>query len=139
MYNLGSALRLAGRYAEALRVLERAHELAPQHLGTKTNLARLLATCPEDALRDGPRALRLARSVGEQTQYRSAQALDLLACAQAAAGQYAEARESARQAIRLAEQNGRRDWVEEFKRHLRAFDVNRPFREQPVTPADERE
>ena len=120
-------------------MLERAHELAPQHLGTKTNLARLLATCPEDALRDGPRALRLARSINEETQYRSAQALDLLACAQGAAGQYAAARDSARRAIRLAEQNGRRDWVEEFQRHLRAFEADRPFREQSVTPADERE
>lgn len=57
------ALLLGESYAGALAALEGAvHEL-PQNVALRHLLARLLATCPDDAVRDGARALSLAREV----------------------------------------------------------------------------
>lgn len=62
---VGLSILLAGRerYGEAVDVLEEAHRAFPERTATATTLARLLASSPERALRDGRRALDLARSV----------------------------------------------------------------------------
>lgn len=54
-----------GRYGEARERLEAAHADLPQHGPIAGALARLLAASPEAELRDGPRALDLARRVFE--------------------------------------------------------------------------
>ena len=137
VFYLGDILFQLGRYAEAAEALERAHQLRPEHLGTVSRLALLLATSPHPEHRDGRRALRLARRVCQATQYRSSQALDLLACAQAEVGQFEEARAGVRRALQLAEQDDRREWIEEFQRHLRAFRADRPFRQPLLSPVEQ--
>jgi tetratricopeptide (TPR) repeat protein len=52
-----------GRHAEALAVAEAAHDRAPEHGRTAHVLAYLLVASPDPALRDGERALELARRV----------------------------------------------------------------------------
>lgn len=54
-----------GRFKEARDVLEQAHRLLPQAGGVAHALARLLAGSPDRGLRDGARALDLARRVYE--------------------------------------------------------------------------
>ena len=64
---VGLSILLAGgaRYGEATALLEEAHRRFPDRTATATTLARLLATAPDRALRDGPRALALATAVYE--------------------------------------------------------------------------
>ena len=57
------ALLLGESYAGALAALEDALRELPQNVALRHLLARLLATCPDDAVRDGARALSLAREV----------------------------------------------------------------------------
>ena len=59
---LGHAIALAraGRHAESRAALEEARLVLPDSMLLAHALARLLASCPEAALRDGPRALELA-------------------------------------------------------------------------------
>lgn len=62
---LGLALLLAdrGRFADALALLDGAHRRFPERTATATTLARLLASSPDRSLRDGRRALDLAKAV----------------------------------------------------------------------------
>ena len=53
-------------YREALGLLDGAHNKYPDRLRTANALARLLAGCPEIALRDGERALRIASRLFEE-------------------------------------------------------------------------
>jgi tetratricopeptide (TPR) repeat protein len=58
----------AGRFAEARKVLEAALKAHPGAAEVVNDLARLLATAPEARLRDGPRALGLAKALFESTR-----------------------------------------------------------------------
>lgn len=62
---LGEAriLVVRGEYAQARSVLERGLELLPTSRTLAFALGRILAACPDPALRDGERALRIARAV----------------------------------------------------------------------------
>jgi tetratricopeptide (TPR) repeat protein len=64
---LGLVLLLADRerYHEAIDLLDQANRLFPERHSTATTLARLLASSPDLALRDGRRALELAMVVYE--------------------------------------------------------------------------
>jgi tetratricopeptide (TPR) repeat protein len=89
--NLGFALYRSGRYAEALGELQRALDGDPERLFALTLEARLLATCPDAGLRDGPRAVELARRAQQLSGGKSASVLDTLAAALAANGQFDDA------------------------------------------------
>jgi tetratricopeptide (TPR) repeat protein len=55
------------------------------------NLARLLATAPYDALRDGKKAVQYATKAAELTNWQDAKVLDTLAAAYAEAGNFDDA------------------------------------------------
>ena len=69
--NLGNALTQRGRAAEAKVQFEAALRLRPNHPDVLNNLAWLLATQPDAGLRDGPRAMTLARQA-EQLAWQQA-------------------------------------------------------------------
>jgi Flp pilus assembly protein TadD len=50
-----------------------------------------LATCPEDRLRNGAKAVELAKRVCQATAYKNAAALDVLAAACAETGRFPDA------------------------------------------------
>jgi tetratricopeptide (TPR) repeat protein len=58
---LATASTLDGRYTLAVEVLEEGLKLGSGHYQIQHALATLLATCPDDRVRDGGRALALAR------------------------------------------------------------------------------
>lgn len=57
-----------GKYARAKDLLEKTHERFPAWGRTAHALARILAACPDPALRDGERALALAVKIHDATQ-----------------------------------------------------------------------
>jgi tetratricopeptide (TPR) repeat protein len=71
--------------------LEKALALEPENPVVCNNLAWLLATCPEDAYRDGKRAVELARKACERTAWKMPNCLDTLAAACAETGAFADA------------------------------------------------
>jgi hypothetical protein len=66
------------------------------------NLAWLLATCPDRSLRDGARALTLARQASAHSHDQNPLILGTLAAAYAETGQRAEALATAQRALQLA-------------------------------------
>lgn len=96
----GRALVDQERYAEARRFLESGLELGSPELARM--LARLLATCPRAAVRDGERALELAQALfGRARTLENALAV---AMAMAELGRFDEAVEWQRSLLRQAEE-----------------------------------
>jgi len=86
LHNRAVVLATLGRYGEAVGDYHRALEHEPDSGGTLNNLAWLLATAPDSALRDGPRAVVMARravAVGRTGAW-----LDTLAAAHAESGDF---------------------------------------------------
>ena len=65
-FNLGLMHFESGRYAEARLTLDETLERFPGDVATRHLLARLLAVSPDDAVRDGARAVELAQSVVDE-------------------------------------------------------------------------
>lgn len=92
------------------------------------NLAWILATSRDAALRDGPQAVRLAEQLRQRDESQ-AQPLDTLAAAYAEAGRFEEAAQTARQAIAKAEAAGDRSLAEEARARLRIYEQGQPYRQ----------
>jgi tetratricopeptide (TPR) repeat protein len=103
---------------EQLADLNDAHRAAPDNPMFQNALAWMLATCSEARLRDGPRALTLARSACEATDWNNSYCLDTLAAACAETGAFAEAVRWETQAIDLGPSelnSARRERLERYR------------------------
>ena len=130
--NLGSALAKKGRWDEAIVEHQRALELHPNDLESQNNLAWLLATCPEAALRNGDKAVKLAREANRLSDGKQWDYLDTLAAACAEAGQFREAVEVATRALGLAKTNAP---VQEMRARLKLYEAGASYHEPPPTNA----
>ncbi len=96
-FRLGVVLLKLGEPAAAIATFEEGLRHAPQSALLSTKLAWVLATCVDDALRDGPRALQLARSAvaavhsTESASPGDGAAREALAAALAETGEFPEA------------------------------------------------
>ncbi len=124
-FNLGLTRFQSGRFAAAREALEAAHERFPGDLAVRHLLARLLATSPEAAVRDGARAVELAGAVVDELP--AVDHLETLAMAMAESGRFEEAVHWQQRALdRERETSGgnspqRRD-------RLRLYQAGRPLR-----------
>lgn len=128
-HRLGKTLADAGRHAEAVRSLDDGISAIglPAAVGMANELARLLAACSDDAVRDAARALRLAQQVDQATRGTSWEALDTLAIAQAANGQFDRAVESETRALELARTAGATASIADIERRLASFKRGEPY------------
>jgi serine/threonine protein kinase len=89
-------------------------------------LAWLLATCGDDAVRDGTRAVALAQEAVAMTKRQDPNSLDTLAAAYAEAGQFPAAASAEKEAIALLPTQAEK---ENFGQRLRIYEANRAFHE----------
>ena len=125
---LGRALTLArmGRYLEARDQLEAAMVAYPAHNGFPHALARLLAAGPDDRVRDGTRALRLADDLVKRDQ--STDAGETLAMALAETGRFDEAAAVQRDLIAALQRGGQRAHAAQLRDNLRLYEAHTPSR-----------
>jgi tetratricopeptide (TPR) repeat protein len=128
-YNLAKALRMAGRTAEALRVCEEAIRSEPDDLQIQNQLAWMLATATEPSLRNGARAVELARLANERSRQGDPLILGTLAAALAETGDFADAGSTAKKAVDLALAAGRRDLADRLAAQRNLYEKNLPCRE----------
>ena len=102
--NRGLAWAKKNQFDKAIEDFETAVKLSPRFTQAVDNLAWQLATCPNQSLRDVPRALRLARQGCELTDFQDWNLLSTLAATFAESGDYDEAVRWASKSLRLAPQ-----------------------------------
>jgi tetratricopeptide (TPR) repeat protein len=107
-------------YKQALSALEKAHERFPQKGRTAVTLAYLLAASPQTELRDGQRALSLARAAYEATGTSNHGALVALALAEL--GRCEEAAGWTRRMIAKASAEGQTDFAAKLKADLNMYE-----------------
>ena len=100
-YKLGNAFKDAGQAADAIRQYEETLRLTPNYIEAAANLARILACCPDAAVRDGPRAAQLASRADELSNGKNPRVLGALAAAYAEQGKYADAVASVQRALQV--------------------------------------
>lgn len=113
------------QHRQAIEDYEATITLVPDDHATMNNLASLLATSPEDDLRNGPRALELAKKACEVTQEKNASYLVTLAGAYAETGDFDSASRWAEKAVELSDPELREFFVE----RLESFRQKKPWRE----------
>jgi hypothetical protein len=100
--NLGLALIQQGQIEEAIVHAQKALEILPDDVNYQNNLALLLAAAPQPSLRNGARALELARKANLASGGNDPAILRTLALAYAETGEFSEAVQTARKALDLA-------------------------------------
>jgi tetratricopeptide (TPR) repeat protein len=118
-------------YAEALR-------LGPEFAEIQDRSAWIRATCPDESLRDGPLALKLATRACEMSNWRDGEFVLTLATAHAEVGEFDKAKERLQQSIVL----GLRGSAVIQNDLKKSFDSRIPYRakqstaERPITTLD---
>jgi membrane associated rhomboid family serine protease len=112
-------------YAAARQLLERTVEHTSGAVVANL-LAWLISTCPDDTIRDGPRAVMLAKRACDATDWAEPSILDTLAAAYAESGDFESAvKWSEKSQLHYNDDEG----ALEMKQHLESFRAGKPVRE----------
>jgi tetratricopeptide (TPR) repeat protein len=127
-HRLGVALLQAGRVRDGIEALRKAVRLPPKDAAAFTDLAWVLATNPDDTLRDGAEAVQLAQRACELTASRDARCLASLDAAFAEAGRFPEAISAAQQTASVATSNGEPDLAAAASHRIELYRAGKPYR-----------
>jgi len=114
-----------GRQAEAVADYREALKLQPKDEGILNNLAWVLATSPDEKIRDGRRAIQLATEACEITEYKLPHMLSTLAAAYAETGDFDNAVKWSSKAVEI----GSKEHGEAIKKELESYKAKKPWRE----------
>jgi tetratricopeptide (TPR) repeat protein len=120
-----------GKQAEAIHDYEDALKSEPKDSGVLNNLAWVLATSPEDELRNGKRAIELAKLACEVTEYKQAHILSTLAASYAETGDFETAITWSEKAVEL----GAEALKGQLAKELESYQSQKPWREA-IPPSD---
>jgi len=132
--SLGMAFYSQRKYSDAAAHLRSAAELQPDRVFLLNLRAIILATCPDDSVRNGAAAILLAERARMLTKGQNASVLDTLSAAYAEAGRFPDAIDTEQQAISIAVQQGNTRQADMLKDHLSAYTRNLPLRVIPPPP-----
>jgi Flp pilus assembly protein TadD len=102
-------------------------QVKPANPEVQNNLAWLLATCSPASLRNGYKAVDLARQASALTGGKNPIILHTLAAALAETGQFADAVQMIQKAIELAEKAGQKDLATQFNDELKHYQAGFPL------------
>jgi membrane associated rhomboid family serine protease len=116
-------------YRESVSDLEMCLKKTPEFSAAKNSLAWVLATAPIDSLRNGSRAVLLAKEACEEMEMDDAAFLDTLAAAYAETGDFEKAISNQEDAVKKSDPQARKDYQD----HLECFRAHKPWREPAAT------
>jgi protein O-mannosyl-transferase len=127
--NLAVAFLAQGRIAETVAEWQETLRLQPDKVGAEISLAWVLATAPEDALRNGARALELAQHASQISAGRNLMTYRVLAAAHAETGQFQAAISAAQEGARRAENEGQAAVAQALQLDLSLYEQSVPLRD----------
>ena len=127
--NIATALLEKGQVADAIVHYKKALEIAPRSVTAQNNLAWILATSSNPSLRNGTKALELARQANQLSGGGNSVVLHSLAAAYAEVGQFAKAVEVAQDALRLAVEQGNSTLGAALQEEIALYQADSPYRE----------
>jgi arylsulfatase A-like enzyme len=127
---ISEALQGLGRSREAVAMLARMYEVDRSNLTFLNNYAWALATHPDDEIRDGAKALEVARLVIANLPAPDPAHLDTLAAAQAESGDFEAARRTTSEAIELGRSTGANPaLIRILQQHQKVLEAGKPIRD----------
>jgi tetratricopeptide (TPR) repeat protein len=124
-----------GKHKEAIDDYEILIKQAPKDDGILNNFAWVLATSPDDELRDGQRALKMATEACELTEYKEAHILSTLASTYAEIGDFESARKWSQKAVEAEVED--EETKEQLRKELESYQQNKPWRERQTVEEKE--
>jgi tetratricopeptide (TPR) repeat protein len=124
----GDALLSVGKHAEAITDYEEALKLDPEDTGVLNNLAWVLATSPEDKLRNAERSIELGTKACELTKYERPHILSTLASGYAEKGDWETAIKWSTKAVELGAKE--EEVSDQLKKELESYKEKKPWREK---------
>jgi Flp pilus assembly protein TadD len=133
-YNaLGIAISQTVRIDEAMAQWQKALALDAENMPALCNLAWVLATSPDDRVRDGAKAVTLAGRAVRNSGSHDPRVLRVLAAACAEEGQFSEAVSAAERAAQLALDQGNTALADVLRDNAALFRANKPLRDSPTS------
>jgi tetratricopeptide (TPR) repeat protein len=126
---LAALLHETGNAREAVEQYRAALRREPDSIEALNNLAWLLATSPDAAVRNGADAVRFAEQACRLTNQKNPGLIGTLAAAYAEAGRFNDAVETAGKAAALAEAAGNSPFAQMNRQLQSLYRTGRPFRE----------
>ena len=126
---LGTALIQQGHVKEAIDQWQDALAIQPENGNAASNLAWVFATCPEDSIRDGTRAVELGEKALRISGGKIAMIYRVLAAAYAESGRFADAVETAQRGAELATTQGNPALAAELESNIALYQSGRPLRD----------
>ena len=130
---LGTALIQQGRIKEAIEQWQDALAIEPENGNAASNLAWVFATCPDDSIRDGRRAVELAEKALRLSGGKIPMIFHILAAAYAENGRFSEAIETAQRGAALANSQGNPGLASELQNNVALYEAGRPLRDPSLT------
>jgi tetratricopeptide (TPR) repeat protein len=127
--NLAEAYGASGQRALAAQQFALALKAAPDKPFLLNRLAWLLATSPEDSVRNGPRAVELAERAVSITGRQDIMSLETLSAAYAEVGRFEDAVRVAREALAQAERQGNDAAARDLAHRIPGFEMRQKYRE----------
>ena len=131
-YIVGTAFCMKGRVADAIPHFEEAVRLEPKLVHIRNNLAWILATSPEESLRNGTRAVGLIEEANRATRASDANVLSTLAAAYAETGRFSEAVATAQSAVQKTNPQRESKALRQREEQLRTYEADKPFRDMSL-------
>jgi tetratricopeptide (TPR) repeat protein len=130
---LGTALVQQGRVSEAIAQWQAALAIQPNNGNAASNLAWVYATCPEDSIRDGPRAVELAERAMSLSGGKIPMVFRIAAAAYAEDGRFADAIKAAERGAELANSQGNSALAVELQNSIVLYEAGKPLRDPGIT------
>src|SRR5439155_66818 len=127
----GDALLSVGKHADAVKDYEEALKIDPDDTGVLNNLAWVLATSPEDNVRNAERSIELGLKACELTKYEKPHILSTLAAGYADKGDWETAKKWSGKAVELGAKDEEIDG--QLKKELESYKEQKPWREKTET------
>ncbi|HEX5106313.1 MAG TPA: tetratricopeptide repeat protein [Pirellulaceae bacterium] len=124
----GDALLSVGKHAEAVEDYEIALKLEPEDTGVLNNFAWVLATSPDDNVRNAARSIELGTKACELTKYERPHILSTLAAGYAEKGDWENAVKWSTKASELGAKDP--EVGEQLKKELESYQEKKPWREK---------